>query len=128
MRYCSAAAPSGRMPRKPAADAQRGLVQELLQAAAAMPRLQNLRLLAPAWARAELSVGQTLAKDDCEQTAERLRRAAAQQRLDIRKALLLGTHARCGRHSPIKSLTRDALERVLQLCAPLSPTVVVECA
>lgn len=93
-----------------------------------MPRLQSLRLHVPAWARAELAVGQYEAKDDCEQTAERLRQAAARQRLEIRKTLLLGTHVRCGRCSPIKRLTRDALERVLQLCAPLSPSVVVECA
>jgi hypothetical protein len=103
-------------------------VQELKSAVACMPWLQVLHIDMPGWCRQELQRGQQRAANDLEASAAWLRDAAEDRRVETRLALLLGTHPRCGRHSPVRLLQRDVLQRIVQLSAPVCPSFVIRCS
>jgi hypothetical protein len=93
-----------------------------------MPWLQSLHVHMPLWCRQELQRGQQPATNDLEKYEEWLRDAAECRRVETRLALLLGTHHRCGSRSPLRLLSHDELQQLVQLSAPVRPSFRVTCA
>eukprot|EP00803_Ostreobium_quekettii_P009988 evm.model.scf_2676.1 EVM.evm.TU.scf_2676.1 scf_2676:4995-6170(+) len=89
----------------------RVIMRHLGQALAVNVLLQEIRLEVPAFLVGQDDLGL-------------LRRGAEAAPVSRRLAVLMGTHARAGRDSPLRALPRDVVDRILELAVPRRPCAV----
>lgn len=92
-------------------------MQETQQATLLMPWLRDFHVHFPSWCKCALRTGAAAHPFAAAQSDMIAKTMAARQ--EIRLAILMGTHERCGQRSVLRKLPRDVLRVILDLCAPL---------